>query len=71
MGASRRPMEKQSDWYIDAHSHIFSIIFRLFDQKWNQMMVGYLGFQQVIDKCRDNIDELLQRRSVMDIPGMP
>ena len=33
-------------------------------------MVGYLGFQQVIDKCRDNIDELLSRRSVMDIPGM-
>merc|ERR1712137_140733 len=32
-----------------AWEELYTIIFRLFDQKWKQMQVGYMGFQKVID----------------------
>ena len=53
-----------------AWEELYTIIFRLFDQKWNQMLVGYMGFQKVIDRTRDDVAGLLKSRNPMgeDVP---
>ena len=48
-----------------AWEELYTIIFRLFDQKWNQMLVGYMGFKKVIDSTRDDVSALLQSKNPM------
>ena len=48
-----------------AWEELYAIIFRFFDQKWNIMKVGYMGFQKVIDATESEISELIKKRSVM------
>jgi len=52
----------------NAWQELFTIVFRCFDQKWNQMLVGYMGFQQVIESTREDIKALLLRKSMMGVP---
>merc|ERR1712137_70471 len=64
-------------WYptVDTHpllffncrawEELYTIIFRLFDQKWNQMLVGYMGFQKVIDRTREDVAVQLHTRNPM------
>jgi len=54
----------------DAWQELYIIVFRCFDKKWNHMLVGYMGFQQVIDATRRDIDELLSKKSVMGVPAV-
>merc|ERR1712232_450371 len=53
-----------------AWEELYTIIFRFFDQKWKQMQVGYMGFQQVIDTTKENVHDLLKKRSVMGVPAI-
>ena len=53
-----------------AWEELYTIIFRLFDQKWKQMQVGYMGFQKVIDITKENTYELLRKNSVMGVPAI-
>jgi len=48
-----------------AWEELYTIIFRLFDQKWNQMLVGYMGFQKVIDRTREDVAVQLHTRNPM------
>ena len=70
-------LRKQQVWYptIDTHplfffnrnawEELYTIIFRLFDQKWNQMLVGYMGFQKVIDSTREDVAGFLRHKNPM------
>lgn len=53
-----------------AFDDLYCIIFRLFDQKWNQMKVGYMGFQKVIDEVRESVEDLLNRCSIDGVPAI-
>jgi len=76
------PLTTEEDWFPDFSTHpiffhhehaleeLYCITFRLFDQKWNQMKVGYMGFQKVIDAVRDGVEELLKRGNVMGTPAI-
>merc|ERR1719197_850559 len=55
---------------VNAFQQLYCIIFRLFDQKWNQMMVGYMGFQKVIDSVRENMEDLMKRKSIGGVPAI-
>ena len=57
-------------YHLSAWEELYTIVFRLFDQKWNQMLVGYMGFQKVIDATRDSIADLLNRKTVMGVPAV-
>jgi len=50
---------------IHAWEELYTIIFRLFDQKWNQMLVGYMGFQKVIDRTREDVGGMLRHKNPM------
>lgn len=50
----------------NAWEELYTIIFRLFDQKWNQMLVGYMGFQKVIDSTREDVAGLLRHKNPID-----
>ena len=53
-----------------AWEELYTIIFRLFDQKWNQMLVGYMGFQKVIERTKEDVGGLLKSKNPMgeDVP---
>ena len=53
-----------------AFEDLYCIVFRLFDQKWNQMQVGYMGFQKVIDEVKESVEELLGRPSICGVPAI-
>ena len=53
-----------------AWEELYTIIFRLFDQKWKQMGLGYMGFQQVIDATEEGVSELIKKKSVMGVPAI-
>ena len=53
-----------------AWEELYVIIFRFFDQKWNQMGVGYMGFQKVIEVTEEQINAHLKKRNVMGIPAI-
>jgi len=54
----------------NAWQELYVIVFRLFDQKWNQMQVGYMGYQEVIEATRESAEELIEKRSVMGVPAI-
>ena len=53
-----------------AWEELYTIITRFFDQKWKRMMVGYMGFQLVLDATEESISEYLNKRSVGTVPAI-